>query len=38
MVLYYMHVRYEPRALALVALIPLFLAIALLLTLVGETI
>ncbi|MFQ5985785.1 MAG: cytochrome C oxidase subunit IV family protein [Thermoplasmata archaeon] len=37
-VLYYMHVRYEPRVLALVALIPLFLAIALLVTLIGETI
>jgi cytochrome c oxidase subunit 4 len=37
-VLYYMHVRYEPRALALIAIIPLFLAIALLVTLIGETI
>lgn len=37
-VLYYMHVRYEPRALALVALIPLFLAIGLLLTLIAEAI
>ncbi|MFQ5908520.1 MAG: cytochrome C oxidase subunit IV family protein [Thermoplasmata archaeon] len=37
-VLYYMHVRYEPRALALIAFVPLFLAIALLVTLIGETI
>ncbi len=36
-VLYYMHLRYEPRALALVALIPLFLAIAMLVAFLGET-
>ncbi|MFQ5919753.1 MAG: cytochrome C oxidase subunit IV family protein [Thermoplasmata archaeon] len=37
-VLYYMHVRYEPRALAWIALVPLFLAIAMLVTFIGETI
>ena len=35
--LYYMHVRYEPRALILIALIPLFLAIAMLITFIAET-
>lgn len=34
-VLYYMHIRYEPRALSLVALIPLGMAIALLVALVA---
>jgi ABC-type transporter Mla maintaining outer membrane lipid asymmetry permease subunit MlaE len=32
-----MHLRYEPRALALVALIPLFLAIAMVVGFLGET-
>ncbi len=35
-VLYYMHLRYEPRLLALVPLIPLFMALALAVTLVAE--
>lgn len=34
-VLYYMHVRYEPRFLSLVALIPLFMALGLVLTLIA---
>lgn len=33
-VLYYMHVRYEPRLLPLVALIPVFMALALLVALI----
>ena len=37
-VLYYMHVRYEPRALAWIALVPLFLAIAMLIAFIAETI
>ncbi len=36
-VLYYMHLRYEPRVLALVALIPLLLAIVMLVGFLGET-
>ncbi len=35
-VLYYMHLRYEPRVLALVALIPLLLAIVMLVGFLGE--
>lgn len=34
-VLYYMHLRYEPRLLALVPLIPLFMALGLLIALVA---
>lgn len=37
-VLYYMHLRYEPRVLALLPLIALFMAIALLMTLIAELI
>ncbi len=37
-VLYYMHLRYEPRLLSLIPLIPLFMAIALLVTLIAELI
>ncbi len=37
-VLYYMHLRYEPRLLALVPLIPVFMALALAITLVAELI
>lgn len=33
-VLYYMHLRYEPRLLSLVPLIPLFMALALVVTLI----
>ncbi len=37
-VLYYMHLRYEPRLLSLIPLIPLFMAIALLVTLIAALI
>lgn len=37
-VLYYMHLRYEPRLLSLIPLIPLFMAVGLLVTLIAELI
>lgn len=37
-VLYYMHLRYEPRLLSLIPLIPVFMAIGLLVTLIAELI
>ncbi len=37
-VLYYMHLRYEPRLLSLVPIIPVFMALALVVTLIAELI